>query len=161
MTFETLPSFQDNIGQILSAEDLHIMRQNAILMDALSFRNPPCFDMSAGRDTGTQGAWPDDMPFRVWHGFLRFQTGMTSVVVTGRTTGAATLNLRIQVDGITVNLASPQTGFTSTIDISGVGYTDGQIITITMSVTGTGASVAQVFWIHDVYGTPISLSGYP
>lgn len=160
--FTTQPIFHDNVSQILSAGDLDILRNNAALIDQLSYRQTYGFDSSSGGGTPTPGAYPNSPPFRIWKGYIRFRSGMTTLTITGRVNFAATVSLKVYVNGVLgATISSPQTSFTQTITISGSGFADGQIVPVEILTNGSGNTKTGTCVITDIYADPIDMSGWP
>lgn len=156
------PRYVSNVGQPISATYLNALRTAAIQLDAWSYRILPAFDSSAGLDTKTPGYYPAAPPFRIWRGYFRWRTGMTTLTIIGRATSApagATLKTYVNDGGVASDtIASPLPAtFTRTISISS-GYTDGQIVAVEIKVEGSGATTAMEIVIHDVYVSPVVYS---
>lgn len=154
--------FTDGVEQILSAGDLGIFRKNVALIDALSYRQTYGFDSSSGGGTPTPGFYPAAPNFRIWKGYFRFRTGMTTLTVKGRTTFPGTVELKVYLNGgggSVATISSPQTSFTEDITISGLGYADQQIVPIEILATGTGSTKTATCVITDIYASPYVSAG--
>lgn len=156
------PSFVNNVGLPLSATYLNALRTAAIQLDAWSYRHMPAFDSSAGLDTKTPGYYPSAPPFRIWRGYFKWRTGMTTLTIIGRTASApagATLKTYVNDNPVAADtIASPlPSTFTRTISISS-GYTDGQIVAVELKIEGSGTTTAMEVVILDIYADPIVYS---
>jgi hypothetical protein len=162
--YEINPTFSDADDQIISSGDLRIIRQNAMLVDALSFRPVPMLDNSAALDTGTPGFYKSGPTFRIAKYYFRFRAGMTTLTIKGRTTAPSGVTVKIYLNDsgtASATISAPQTSFTSTITISGLGFTVGQIIPILIKAEGSGNTSTATFYITSCYVGPISKSGWP
>src|SRR5689334_19913425 len=99
MLYQTNPTFKDSVGQILSSGDLRVLRQNVHTLDGLSFRTMPLLDNSGPSYTGAPGTYKDTAPFRIWKGYFRFRTGMTTLTIVGRTTATSGITLKVYLNG--------------------------------------------------------------
>lgn len=153
-----VPTFYDGVDMILSAADLRALRRNAAIVDGLSYRPMPCFDSSAGLDTYTVGYYPSSPPFRIWNGYFRFRSGMATLTIVGSATpaGAETIKVFLNGGGAAVATITPSSSFTQNITISGLGYTDGQIVQVELQVQGSAATSGARYVIYDIYASPIS-----
>lgn len=154
------PAFVNGVGQPLSATYLNALRTAAIQLDAWSYRIMPSFDSSAGLDTKTPGYYPAAPPFRIWRGYFRWRTGMTTLTIIGRTASApagATVKTYVNDAGVASDtIASPlPSTFTRTISISS-GYTDGQVVAVEIKAEGSGVTTTMEIVIHDIYAGPIA-----
>jgi len=154
-----VPTFYDGVNMIESAPALRALRRNAALVDGLSYRQMPCFDSSAGLDTYTPGYYPASGPFRDWNGYFRFRSGMTTLTIEGSADLQDTEVIKVYLNGSGTSSLSivPADPFSEDITISGLGYTDGQIVQIELKVENTGSSTAAGrYVIYDIYASPIS-----
>jgi len=155
-----VPTFYDSVGMILSAADLRAIRRNAAIVDGLSYRQMPCFDSSAGLDTYTVGYYPSSPPFRIWNGYFRFRSGMTTLTIEGSATpaGSETIKVFLNGSGTAAATITPTSSFTQNITISGLGYTDGQIVQVELQVQGSASTATARYVIYDIYASPISFA---
>lgn len=158
------PAFVNGVNQPDSATYLNAIRKAAIQLDAWSYRILGAFDSSAGEDTKTAGQYTNivgGIPFRTWRGYFQWMTGMTTLTIVGRTSGApagATLKTYVNDSGTaadTISSPLPAT-FTRTISISS-GYTDGQIVAVEIKVETAYTATMEIV-IHDVYASPVAYS---
>lgn len=159
--FQNLPTFKDGVGQILSA-GLHLnkLRDNTGLLDALSFRTVSAIDSSATLDTGTPGKYRTALPMRVWLGYFKWRTGMTTLTVFGRKSAPVGVSLKVYVNGSGTAAATITANtFSQDIDIS-TGYTNGQIVKVEVKASGTGDTSTSTF-VVGAYVSPISKSSWP
>lgn len=149
------PVFTDNVGQLLSHEDLAIIRQNAAYAELLSYRMMPGFPSSGGVDTRTPGFYPTDGDFTIWYGNLRFRTGLTTLAVQGTSANTGTMTFKVYVNGVLRITISPAATFQGTWTISG--FADGEVMAIEIVAdfsSGVAPSNAK-YVITAVYATPI------
>lgn len=167
-TFQSFPTFYDNAGQILSAGDLNLIRDNVRLIDGWSFRNEGWLPSSTGVDTNTPGYVRADNPLRIWWGAARFVVGCTTITVEGYGAQSSAEVLRVYVGGSDISGSGTLAGtitppasvgaFSGSFAISG--YSDGDVIQI--EIRAEGAHLETANWqILDVYLSPISLTGWP
>jgi hypothetical protein len=163
-----LPRFTDDVGQVISATDLALIRDNIALIDALSFRQMPAFD-SSGDVTGLNGPghyhatdWFWGTTETIWWGAFRFRTGYTTLTLTGATTGSPLGTVTVYLNGISRLAWAPTAGAISqTITISSLGFADGDVVTIEIILSGTHTTTgAYVF--YDIYAGPVTYgTSYP
>lgn len=159
--FEVLPAFHDGVGQILSAgQHLNKLRSNVALLDALSFRASPAIDSSATLDTGTPGKYRSALPMRVWSGYFRWRTNMTTLTVFGRKSAPGGVSLKVYIDDSSTAAATITSNtFSQDIDISS-GYTNGQIVKVEVKASGSGDVTSSTF-VVGAYVSPISKASWP
>lgn len=153
------PVFTDNAGQLISHEDLEIIRQNVAYAELLSYRMMPGFPSSGGVDTRTPFNYPTDGDFSLWYGNLRYRTGMTTLAVQGTSSNAGTMTFKVYVNGVLRITVSPASTFQGTWTISG--FADGEVMAIEIVAdfsSGVAPSNAK-YVITAVYGTPIVYGG--
>lgn len=166
--FQSFPIFYDNAGQILSAADLNLIRENVGLVDAWTYRNEPAFDSSTGVDTNTPGYVSTADPLRIWWGALRFIAGMTTLTIEGYGQRSGSEVLRVYIGGTDVSrsgvplgsITLPTSAGTFAGSFSLAGYNDGDVVPIELVIEGAHAGTAN-WQISDVYATPVSMSGWP
>lgn len=157
---EQVPIFTSDQGQIISATDLAAIRANVALVDSLSYRRTDAFSSSSAFFDGTPGFYygsgDGQQRWRVWKGAVRWQTGVTHLNVNGRATrstgGSETLT--IYANGVSQAVITPSGGAFSS-STSFTGYTDGQIITIEIRITGSSWGEDGEYVVYGIYLTPI------
>lgn len=155
--------FVNDVGQVISAQDLIALRDNVATIDSLTYRRMPCFDSSGPNFDNTPGFYADSgNPFgywRVWKGAVRWQTGVTTLNVNGftkRSTGGSE-TLTIYANGVSqavITTSVAGAAFSSTTTFTG--YTDGQIISIEIRITGSSWGSDGKYVIYGIYADPIS-----
>lgn len=166
--FQSFPIFYDSAGQILSAGDLNIIRDNVRLIDGWSFRNEGWLPSSSGVDTNTPGFVSSDNPLRIWWGAARFVAGCTTITVEGYGAQSSAEVLRVYVGGSDISGSGTLVGtitppasagaFSGAFALSG--FSDGDVVPI--EIRAEGAHLQAANWqILDVYLSPISLTGWP
>lgn len=164
---EPIPLFVDDVGMVLSNADLVALRNNVAMVDSLSYRRMPCFDSSSANFTNTpsfyHGSGDDWSRWRVWKGAVRWQTGVTSLNVNGyakRATGGSE-TLTIYANGVSQAVITPSaTGATFSSVTGFTGYTDGQIVTIEIRITGGSQNGSGRYIIHGIFASPIDYTGF-
>lgn len=145
----TPPAF--SAGVSLAAADINILRENAITIDAMS---------RVGRR-----AWLDQTdeladaglnPSPLCRAAFQYRTGLTTLTlkVFGNNLGVAH-TLRVRLNGVERGtLALNNTEQTTTITISGLGFTDLQIVEVDMDVTRPDGAPNSTYAIRDAYVSP-------
>ena len=154
--FTVSPVFSDNIGQMLSSEDLSLLRGNALYAEMLSYRTMPGFASSGSVDTRTPNYYPNDGTYPLGFGNLQFRTGMTTLTVTGTSANPGSMTFQVLVDGNLRITISPVANWSGTWTFAG--YADGQVMEIQIQAvySAGGAPANASFVITSVYGSPIS-----
>lgn len=148
--------FVDSIGQLLSHEDLEVIRQNVAYAEILSYRMMPGFPSSGGLDTDTPGYYRSTGSFTIWYGNLRFKTGMTTLAVQGTSANTGSMTFQVLVNGSLRITVSPTATWQGTWTMSG--FTDGEVIGIEVRAvfSSGGAPSNAKYVVTAVYGTPIA-----
>ena len=147
-------------GAPLSASDLNMLLEAAIMLDGLSYRPQPAFEAS---DSGRRNATEDTTGlanYRMWWGTLRFQTGMTHLYAYGGSASASG-TIQLWVDGIlrdTVNANGNVNGtaWTLTYDMTSAGYANGRILPVEIKAAGN-INKTGVRWPLMVWAEPVSI----
>jgi hypothetical protein len=113
------PIFTDNIGQLVSHEDLEIIRGNVAYAELLSYRMMPGFPSSGGNDTQTPGYYRGSGTFTLWFGSVRFRTGMTTLAVQGTSANTGSMTFKVYVNNALVASVAPGSTWQVTWAISG------------------------------------------
>jgi hypothetical protein len=152
----SLPTYQiNNVNAPVSVEGLVArLRDAAIDLDGWSYRRLAAFDAAAGADTAAWNLHTAD-DFRLWWGGLRWQTGMTTLWVTGfaASWGSATIKVYLNGSGTASATITPAAAWSGSVSISS-GYANGDIILIEVRTSGNTTKTSQ-FVVNEVYGTPI------
>lgn len=157
---ESIAPFVNDVGQTISATDLAALRANTALVDSLSYRRTPAFDSSSASFSNTPGFYSSSndgqQRWRVWKGGVRWQTGVTTLNVNGRATRSTGGNetLTVYANGVSQGVITPPAGaFSFTAGFTG--YTDGQVVTIEIRITGSTWAEDGSYVIYGIYLTPI------
>jgi hypothetical protein len=153
--FTAAPIFNDNIGQLISHEDLEILRQNVGYAEMLSYRMMPGFPSSGGVDTGTPDYYRGSGTFTCWFGSVRFRTGMTTLAVQGTSANPGSMTFKVYVNNSLVASVAPGSTWQTTWAITGM--TDGQVFEVQVRVVfSAGVAPANAkYVVTAVYCTPI------
>lgn len=146
------PSFA---GDAVGAGDINLLVDNAHILDEETRRGRLAFDSRTrwmSDYTGTNGIVYD--PGRIWWGSFQFRAGFaTATILVYTTTGGPSAVVRF--DGATVATVALSTGTTTiTIDLTGRGYVDNQIIEV--DVLRTSPNPANKAEVRDAYVGPVS-----
>lgn len=154
----------DDIGQKLSATKVNQLIRATQLLDGWSFRRANTFDSAAG-DSGvpfylTGGGYHTNPPFRIYKGGCLYKTGATTLSINGAATPAGAETLKIYVNGAladTIAATIPST-WTSVIDISGMGLTEGQPLWVEIRVEGSSSIVTRFarYYVYGAYIDPVT-----
>ena len=137
-------------GNPLSAADLNVLRDNAMLLDSLSYRGTvPYHDQT--RILNDNGANPlilNRMSFQ-------YRVGYTFAVITLRSNvSAGTLNLIF--NGATLSSTAITSGLNVvSVAVTGRGYTDYQFVDVVASIAVTWSG-SNVFELLDAYVSPVA-----
>lgn len=142
----------------LGEGDLDILTQNAILLDALSFRAAEAMNSSAGTDTSTPNHYSPNIATEIiWRGAFLKQTGMTTLTIEGWAQKGASESFQLFINGAGISTTAVPNGaaFTLTADISALTVdTVGQVVVQRSGVlTGPQALVAK-YVVDDAYTSP-------
>lgn len=151
------PTFSDNVGQLLSHEDLEVLRSNIGYAELLSYRMMPGFPSSGGNDTQTPGYYRGSGTFTIWYGNMRFRTGMTTLAVQGTSANTGTMTFKVYVNGVLRITVAPVASWQGTWTISG--FADGEVFGVEVRAdftSGTAPSNAK-YVVTAIYGTPITI----
>lgn len=151
------PQFVDDVDQPLGAADLNVLIDNAVLLDAASFRAPQIMASSAGKDTDTPGYYVGVSGERIWWGSFQFQTGMTTLTIEGWAQKGASESFLLKVNGSTVSTTAVPNGAAFTLTWTITGITNGDIVEVEIDISGTGwggSGVATKYVIYDAYANP-------
>lgn len=162
-----MPLWYSGAGQYESATDLNHVRRAVRMIDAWTYRNEPALDSSTGLDTNTPGYYDNSDPLRIWWGAALFRTGVTSITIEGYARQYGSEVFKVWVGGGetsrsgtlagTITPPATLTTFSSTFSISG--FTDGQVVSIEITVEGTRPG-NENYQISDVYLSPVTKSGW-
>lgn len=154
-------------GAELSAADLEILRQNLLALDGASYLPPPTFGWRWGQGLEEFGRNPS--PY--WIGGFRFLTGMTTLYVYLDNSGLDSgdkIRIRLTGDGGFTSADTTLTAGTQTVSttISGLGYTDGEVVTIDLELYNAGKAGSGASWgdivIREVVVAPVGVAdAYP
>ncbi len=134
---------------------LELLRQNAIALDGLAYRDMPLFDAMDGTHPSYDAHPASDFILGRWS--LEYLAGLTTLTITGTASGWSG-SLQVYINGAlnsTITLASI---WTHTISIAS-GYTEGDVIEIDIWTNGNTAKTSKIV-VHDVYATPVTLAGW-
>lgn len=162
MAYERSRVFRDNIGQLVSLPDLELFWDNTALMDELSYRSMDLFPSSGGSIGGTPGLYNNNkLPITIWAGYLRYRSAMTTLYIEFAAAPASNEVLRIYLNGATPAAAvvTPIAGsWTTTIDLTGRGYTDSQVVRIDVKMEAnafTGDISEARYVVREVAAGPV------
>lgn len=160
--YHTPPIFTDNVGQLVSAADLDILRHNVGLAEHYTWRWSECLANSGGVETAftIHNYTNDEGETQIaWDGYLMVKAGMTTVTVEGRSLSVGTsvfslwLNTTKVVEWTPGNSAAT---WTKTAALSG--YATGDVVRITIKVIPHNMSGGGEIFVQDVYGSPLSVT---
>jgi hypothetical protein len=149
------PVFTDNTGQLVSHEDLQVLRQNVGYAELLSYRMMPGFPSSGGLETFTPGYYPANADITIWFGAVRFRSGMTTLAIQGTAANWGSMSFKVYVNGTLRITVSPASSWSGTWTMSG--FTDGQVLDVQVvaDYSSGGAGPTTKFVVTAVYATPI------
>lgn len=147
--------FLDDVGAFLSAAEIGMLRDNAILLDQLAYRRMACFDSSAGPDTGAVDLHSSG-DIRVWWGSIYYQDGMEDLVIAGEASSYGSAFLRVYINGASNSDITMGATFVHTIDISS-GYSAGDVIIVEIRTIGNTTKTSK-YLIKDIYATPLTVA---
>jgi hypothetical protein len=150
------PIFVDNVGQLLSYEDLEIVRSNCAYCELLSFRTMPGFASSGGLDSRTPNYYPSSGTFTLWYGNIRFQTGLTTLTLEGTAANVGTASIRLYVNGVLRITATPASSFSGTWTIAGLANGEVADIRVDAFFASGGAPANASYIITAIYASPIT-----
>lgn len=153
--FTPAPVFRDNVGQLLSHEDLDVLRDNAAYCDILASRPMPGFVSSGGPDSRTPGYYPTSGTFTLWFGNIRYRTGLTTLTIEGAAANWGSVTIRVYVNGTLRITITPSASFSGTWTIAGLA--DGEVADLRVDAFGSSPANA-VYVILAIYATPLTYS---
>jgi len=133
---------------------VELLRQNAIALDGLAYRDMPLFDSMASNPS--YDAHPSG-DFLLGRWSLKYISGLTSLIVTGTASGS-TGGLSISINSVLVASVTLAGIWTETISIAS-GYGAGDLLLIDVYTSGNTNKTSKIV-VHDIYATPLSLSGW-
>lgn len=151
-------------GTPLSAADLNLLIDAAVMLDGLSFRTQPaCESSDIGRRNTTEDTTAQSN-YRMWWGTLQFRTGMEYVQAYGFSDNAAGTIL-LYVDGVLRDTANAHggpnaTAWSLTYDMRSAGYADGRILPIEIRANGNTTKTGRR-WTLGVWAEPVAASAWP
>jgi len=154
-SYEDAPTFADETE--LSVTAVNILRQNAILLDALSLRGMRAFQ-SAGLPSKLNH-WPRVNPLRIWWGSFQYRTGLTTATFAFTFASIAAGTLKIYLNGtLRDSVALANGNMTRTITISGLGFTDQQVVEVEVQIAFSVAPTSEggSYLCTDAYVSPYS-----
>lgn len=150
--------FVSDVNIPLSAADLNMLREAAIILDGLTFRRlNACCSNGAQTSDGNTSEFHSRGDYRQsWWG-LYYRTGMTTLTIEGKNAN----QLDFYLGGVfNSSQAAAPGGFTKNITLSG--YSDGDVVLLEIKTngnpSGAPAGYTPKYIIYDVYGGPISVS---
>lgn len=156
--YESAPNFVSNVDMILGEGDLDILTNNAILLDALSFRGPDVTSSSAGKDTATPNAYSPLISAEIiYRGSFLMQTGMTTLTIEGWAQKGASENFQLFLNGAGMSTTAVPNGttFTLTCSVTGLAHGDVGEVVIQRSGVLTGPqALAAKYVVYDAYVSP-------
>jgi hypothetical protein len=156
--WESPPTFYSNVDMILGEGDLDILTQNAILLDAMSFRAPEVMSSSAGKDTGTVNAYSPLISTEViWRGSFLMQAGMTDVDIEGWAQKGASEDFQLFLNGVGISTNPVPNGgtFALNIDISALAPgTVGQVVLQRSGALTGPQALAAKYVVYDAFAYP-------
>jgi hypothetical protein len=162
LPFDTPPAWIENVTK-LSATDFNILREAAQTLDGLSYRMMPANQSAIGAQD-LPGKHPAKN-YRLWWGAFRFRAGMTTLGIETNSVPEDDEVFIVYLDGVPTTTITPGAAVVTSIDISGAGYTDGQVITIEIWVAwpGDGEGTKDGYYsVMEVYAYPIVMAdSYP
>lgn len=154
--YQDSPYFVDGIE--LSGSDLNLMRQNAIVLDAVSLLGP--------KATSGVVVWNGSPAFIAWKGSFEYLTGVDTATfgfyANANDKTALKIYFKKESDAedslgtLVFTDATPVGTITASIDMSGFGYTNKEIIQVTVVVEGPDNDCDGLFYLTDAYLSPIS-----
>lgn len=149
-------TFVDDVSVPLSAADLNILRDTAMLLDGLSLRRVNATPSSGPQTTGDAAEWHSRGDYRQsWWG-LYYRTGMTTLTIIGRCAS----QIDFYLDGAFNSSQATSAGFTKNITLTG--YSDGDVVLLEIKTNGNSsaapAGYSGLYRIDDVYGSPVTVT---
>lgn len=154
------PIFRDNVGQLISAADLDILRHNVGLAEAYTWRWSEVLANSGGVETaytiGNYESETGDVDL-AWDGYLLIKSGMTTLTIEGRTAGVGNSVFSLRLNGAQVQTWAPgAASWAITQSLSG--YAAGDVVRISVYVQNLGQlTKTGTIFIKDVYGAPLTV----
>lgn len=153
---EPTPFFINNRKQFASATDLNTLRRNVGIADMQSFRLMPTFDTSADVETGAPFAYPAGN-FLLARYRLIYKSGMTNLRVDGWAVSGGSERIKVFLNGGASALDLAATANWGGDIAIASGYTDGQLLTIEIQITGS-RSLSSYYAVAHVYATPVTFA---
>lgn len=153
--------FVDDVDMPLGESDLDILTNNAIILDALSFRSPEVISSSAGKDTSTPGYYVGTGNERIFWGAFQMQSGMTTLTIEGWAQKGASESFQLFLNGAGISTTAVPNGTTFTLTASVTGLAVGDIGEVVIQISGTGyggSGVATKYVIYDAYVGPVTVT---
>lgn len=159
-TFEPSPPFVDSAAgknTFVAAADLNRLRQNALFLNMLTLK---------GHSAWTDTLFPSEnyggSPFLITNCSFQYRTGMTtaSFVIYSVIPGG-THTARVRFNGTQVATAALTGGVGGgtqniNVTISGMSFTDYQIVDVEIDVAVTGSSTPATYRVFDAYVAPLA-----
>jgi hypothetical protein len=148
--WQTPPQFQTSMP--LSYADIMLLRQNAMTLDSMSLK---------GRDAWTDMAYEfgptQHNPMSVCRASFQFRTGLTTLTIVAYGTNTSSDTFKTYLNGVLRSTVST-TGAdqTITITLTGLGFTDKQIVEVEIIAERASQAVVPTYSIRDAYVSPAS-----
>lgn len=160
--FTTPPGpFVDDVGQQPGEAVIDTWVNNAVVLDAASFRSAYTLASSGGKDTSTPRYYVGVNGERVWWGAFQYFTGMTTLIIAGWAQEGNGESFQLRINGaVKVTQAVPN-GTTFTLSWTIAGLANGDIVEVEVTISGSGfggsnVDTAYLFW--EAYVTPLPLA---
>lgn len=150
--YQSPPLFFDNVDQPVGEADMMVLAENAVLLDAASFRAAPGFASSQAGDKNQPLITTAE---RLWWGSFQYFPGMTTLTVEGWAQKGASESFALLVNGATKQTISVPNGanFTMTWSISGL--SSGDVAEVEVQITGQPGTLAvTTYRFDDIYVSP-------
>jgi hypothetical protein len=155
------PAFVDGVA--LSAVDLEILRNNAMLSNTLALRNVRAFQTAA--QPALVNHWKNINPLRVFWGAFQFKVGMEEAHFEVRFTNPRAGTAQILFDDVVVFSTTVVEGaYDYTVDLTDFDWAQNQVIEVELRIQFNvmPTTVGGDYRILDAYCTPIVMSSsYP
>lgn len=164
--FEDSPYYVDEVE--FSGTDGNTNRNNAIFLNGIVQQPVPIFPRGLYKEAYTGMPTTGSNQAHFWRGAFQYRSGVNSAVYIVNGTTVTTERLRIYHKRLTDaepgtlvdDRVFPTSATTITIDLSGAGYADGEIIEVRAYVYFPGTILKTgVYLMRNAYTTPLSSAG--
>lgn len=151
--YETPPTFRT--AAFLAAQDVNVLRRNAVVLDMLSLRIEAASD-SLGAYSDPSYNVHDPADILLWRGALQWRTGLTTMVISGTAASFGSTTLLITIDGVLKDTVTLGATWVSSFSIA-AGYTNGQVLDIRVTTSGNVSGTSE-FTVYHVYAYPVTVT---